>query len=295
MFQRYLRFFVLVFGSILFIYLLPITSDGPIWHIGVDKFSNGCRNPTNLLTNLLFINNFNGEGNNFNGDKCHPVTWFLASLLQLTAIAPIFVLIYFKNSLVGIFTLIFGVIMALFVAILPWILLQKRPYLQIWDLDSIVFANSSSLTLYHTLPTVYLISFLIGFPFGFMLYKNNNIKISAIIQNVCSIMSITSIFGVYLWHNSFWRTDRSASLVNALLWHSVGKLVFGAGVGWLLFACCTGRGGYVNMVLSWQGFQPWARLSFGIYLTHFLVITHRVFSVKDTYDMSYKYMVSLRH
>lgn len=68
-FQRWIRFFVLVFGSILFIYLFPLTGEGPIWQIGVNKFSNGCRNPRNLVNNLLFINNLNGEGNNFNGDK----------------------------------------------------------------------------------------------------------------------------------------------------------------------------------------------------------------------------------
>ena len=69
LFQRWIRFFILAFGSILFIYLLPLTGDGPIWQIAVNKFSNGCRNPINLVNNALFINNFNDEGNNFNGDK----------------------------------------------------------------------------------------------------------------------------------------------------------------------------------------------------------------------------------
>ena len=178
--------------------------------------------------------------------QCHPVTWFLATLLQLTAIAPIFVIIYFKNELMGIFTLIMGIIMALFLAISPLIFFGIKPYLQIWDLDSVIFANSSSLTAYHTFPTVYLISFLTGFPFGYLLHKNK-VKVSKTQVKMFWIMSLGAIFGVYFWNNSFWRIDHSAPLINALLWHTAGKLAFGLGVGWFLFACCTGRGGLVNL------------------------------------------------
>ena len=69
LFQRYIRFLVLMFGSILFFYLYPLTGDGPIWEEGVQKISNGCKNPSNLWKNFLFINNFNNEGNNFNDVK----------------------------------------------------------------------------------------------------------------------------------------------------------------------------------------------------------------------------------
>lgn len=222
--------------------------------------------------------------------QCHPVTWFLATLLQLTAIAPIFVIIYFKNKLIGLFTLLIGLLLGIFLVISPYVIFGIRPYLQIWDLDSVIFANSSSLTAYHTFPTVYLISFLAGFPFGYLLHKNK-VKLSKLEESLFWVLSVCAIFGVYFWNNTFWRKDHSSPLINALLWHTVGKLAFGVGIGWTLFACCTGRGGPLNRFLSWHGFQPLARLSFGIYLTHFLVITHRCFAVKDTYQLSIKYMI----
>ena len=238
------------------------------------------------------------------------MTWFLAALLQLTAIAPIFVIIFFKKPIVGIYTIITAIILSLLIAISPQILLGIPPYLRIWDLESIIFSNSRSMAYYHTMPIAYLVTFLVGFPFGFMLFKN--VQFTKLQERVFWVLSVISILSVYLWHNSFWRLDQSAPLISILLWHTVGKLVFGMGVGWIIFACCSGRGGKLpftflqehglklinfnhlgcfNKILSWQGFQPIARLSFGIYLLHNLVVSHRVFSVKNTYEMTFKYMV----
>ena len=39
-------------------------------------------------------------------------------------------------------------------------------------------------------------------------------------------------------------------------------------LSWLTFACATGRGGLITRFLSWNGFVPLSRLSFGVYLVH---------------------------
>lgn len=57
-FQRWIRFFVLTFGGILFFYLFPLTGDGPIWDVGVGWVTPGCQNPSNLLKMLFFVHNF---------------------------------------------------------------------------------------------------------------------------------------------------------------------------------------------------------------------------------------------
>ena len=50
--------------------------------------------------------------------------------------------------------------------------------------------------------------------------------------------------------------------------------------------------GFLNRFLSWHGFRPIARLSFHIYLIHYLVVFYRIFTVKEVYAMSDKLMVS---
>ncbi len=49
----------------------------------------------------------------------------------------------------------------------------------------------------------------------------------------------------------------------------------------------------MNRFLSWHGFQPIARLSFGIYLLHFLVVFHRIFTVKDVYILRDSLLVNI--
>ena len=187
-------------------------------------------------------------------------------------------------------TLITGIVIGLFLAISPYLLFGIKPYLQIWEVGSTGILGSASFVYYHTIPSVYLISFLSGFPFGYLLYKNT-IKLSKTQVVVFWMLSLCVIFAEYFWNSSFYRPDRSAPLISTLFWLTAGKLAFSLGIGWLLFACCTGRGGYFNKVLCWQGFQPVARVSFGIYLLHTLVVIHRVISVKDNYHFSTKYMV----
>ena len=159
----------------------------------------------------------------------------------MTAIAPVFVIIYFKKPIVGIYTILTAIILSLFVAIAPTLIWGIPPYLRIWELDSVIFSNSRSLAYYHTFPTVYLISFLVGFPFGFMLMKR--IQFSRLQETLFWTASLVAIPSVYFWHNTFWRLDHSAPLISALLWHTIGKLAFSLGFGWIFYACCTGRAG----------------------------------------------------
>ncbi|CAL1546666.1 unnamed protein product [Lymnaea stagnalis] len=45
-------------------------------------------------------------------------------------------------------------------------------------------------------------------------------------------------------------------------------------IGWVIFACASGYGGFINSFLSWQAWIPLSRLTFGTYLTHMMVIMY---------------------
>ncbi len=57
--QRWVRFSVPLLGSFLFIYLLPLFTDGPIIHEGLQWAIPGCKDPNILATSFLYISNFN--------------------------------------------------------------------------------------------------------------------------------------------------------------------------------------------------------------------------------------------
>jgi hypothetical protein len=161
--------------------------------------------------------------------------------LQLTIIAPIFIITYFKKPIVGLIATISAIIFGLFASIAPLVLFGIKPYLQIWELESILVTISNSFVWYHMTPNVYVISFFVGIAFGYLMKKK--ITFSRFQEKVNWILSTVMIITVYFWHNSFWSLHESAPLWSVLLWHSFGKLFFCLGFAWIYFACCTGRGG----------------------------------------------------
>jgi hypothetical protein len=56
--QRWIKFSVLLLGSILFFYLFPLFGDGPVWDFAVERITPGCENAIVLLKKFLFIDNF---------------------------------------------------------------------------------------------------------------------------------------------------------------------------------------------------------------------------------------------
>jgi hypothetical protein len=63
--KRWLRLSVSHFGSILIIYLLPLTGSGPIWHRCYQLFQPTCRSTTSLMSNFLYYNNWNEAIRNY--------------------------------------------------------------------------------------------------------------------------------------------------------------------------------------------------------------------------------------
>ncbi|KAL1413985.1 hypothetical protein MTO96_007800 [Rhipicephalus appendiculatus] len=58
----------------------------------------------------------------------------------------------------------------------------------------------------------------------------------------------------------------------------IDRIIWSVCIAWFWFTCTTGRGGFVNRFLSWNGLGPLGRLSFGVYLIHvpFYNLMHRI-------------------
>ncbi len=173
--------------------------------------------------------------------QCNGPTWFLSALMQLLVIAPIFIITYHRKKIVGIYAIITALIVGLFSAIAPYLIFGIKPYLLLWDLDSIAITNTKSFVWYHMTPNAYLISFFVGIAFGYLCHKK--VLFTKYQQTYCWILSVVMISTVYLWHNTFWRFDKSTTVLNALLWLSIGKLFFSSGFGWIYYSCGVGKGG----------------------------------------------------
>ncbi|KAL8567086.1 hypothetical protein ACOMHN_027513 [Nucella lapillus] len=72
----------------------------------------------------------------------------------------------------------------------------------------------------------------------------------------------------------------------AAFYSAVHRTVWGACVAWVVIACCTGNGGFVDTVLSWSGLVPLSRLTYCIYLLHIMVMDLYMMNQQSLFYMS---------
>lgn len=97
-------------------------------------------------------------------------------------------------------------------------------------------------TWYHTSPNVNAISYFVGIAFGFLMMKKTSF--TQLQQKIFWILSVLSIIIMYLWQYSLFKTGDKENNLSALLWHSIGKLLFSSSFGWIYYEICSGRAGY---------------------------------------------------
>lgn len=118
---------------------------------------------------------------------------------------------------------------------------------------------------------------------GYVLVKHPRVRVAASMQTVLwtvlPTLAISCIVVTGYWNRSI---DNQPTLIGSSAYVAFRGTVWSLALAWIIFALCTGRAQFLNHVLSWSGFVPLSRLSFGIFLTHMLILNYRYFSIKQT-------------
>ncbi|CAG2100017.1 unnamed protein product, partial [Medioppia subpectinata] len=226
--QRYLRFVALMFGAIPFFILYGLTGDGPIWHTGVKWVTPGCENSDNLLKMAMLIHNFRHDIKDMHqiaDSKCNPPSWFISALMQLTLISTPFVLIYHRNRRIGLLTVIMAIGAGVIASIGPYLLYNIRPYLQIWDLDTVVYSLSRSYNWYHFMPNNYITSYFVGIAFGYLMHRKSLI-IHQYITFMCWLLALVAIPSSGVWLDLFCVLYWTGSLKLQIFEHLAIDLIY---------------------------------------------------------------------
>ncbi|KAG0429389.1 hypothetical protein HPB47_023704 [Ixodes persulcatus] len=72
-----------------------------------------------------------------------------------------------------------------------------------------------------------------------------------------------------------WNNMKLPSRTGSALYSPLHKDAWALSLFWITFACATGRGGIVNGFLSWRAFVVPSRLTYSVYLIHYLVYLAR--------------------
>ncbi|XP_033764070.1 uncharacterized protein LOC117345175 [Pecten maximus] len=290
-FQRYIRLtpaYIMVLA--IFVYWYRYLGTGPSWpdHIMVAE---KCR--TDWWHHLLYINNIVGVQGNDAFHQCMTWSFFLALLMQFYLITPILLLMAtFSYRLAG------TVLFLLMAAGITSAGVKEHEYGG--DLLSMIDDNGDYWNNVFIAPWCRVSSYCIGMMLGLALLKFKEKKFkklplwSAIIGWMSAI--VVGVFVVYISYTKYqpeleeWNRNMEAA------YEALGRPLWCLCVAWVIYACFTGRGGLINVFLSWRGFLPLSRLTFAVYLVHpiwmvFYMYTDRslIYILRD-YSMTYLFL-----
>ncbi|XP_069118681.1 nose resistant to fluoxetine protein 6-like [Argopecten irradians] len=220
-------------------------------------------------TNLLYINNF------VNIDKmCVGWSWYLANDMQFFILSPLMLIPLYRKRVLGfvvcgVFLLASYITTGVLSSHHGW---AATPLEQRVNQDAV----TTYMTEYYVKPWCRIGPYIIGIMAGYILQAcDNKCKINKIVNLFCWVVAtVVGCLIVYGLYDSLTGTVLSTPV--AAFYNTVHRSAWGVCICWVIFACATGNGGFVNTLLSWKGFVPLSRLSYCAYLIHIIIIGVRV-------------------
>ncbi|XP_061164514.1 nose resistant to fluoxetine protein 6-like [Saccostrea echinata] len=218
--------------------------------------------------NLLYIDNFFGVK-----DLCLGWSWYLNNDMQFYVLSPLMIVPLFFDKIAGaVVTLVFLLAATITPGVLSYV--KNLPVHTIGggpkDADRGAFFED-----YYIVPYCRMGPYICGVATGYILYKTKckcrmNIFLNLLGWAVAAASACAVLYGIY----DTVKPDQPVALSKevAALYNALNRTVWGAAVCWVIFACATGNGGYINTLLSWKAFVPLSRLTYCAYLIHPLVM-----------------------
>lgn len=275
-FHRYIRLTPVYAAVIAFLAALwPRLGSGPDWYF-LQRMSKGVRQ--RWWTNMLYINNYvaTTELSMSNPLMGMIESWSLACDMQMFWISPLFIYPLWRWKKAGLLWTVVCLFVFLgystvvfFVHDLPISLTPLGRPSEILRIDD--YVHNHYLETFCRIPT-----YLIGILLGWILHNTKNRKVS---MNKCQAVTgwmIAALFALaVIYGMTPYLDETTAPVINPFVRVSYGALHHSAwaiAIGWIIFACTHGYGGFINQFLSWKLFLPISRLSYAAYLIHYNII-----------------------
>ncbi|XP_073966954.1 O-acyltransferase like protein-like [Choristoneura fumiferana] len=262
--SRFLRLFPLLAAAVLLqASLIHRVADGPGWH-GMAKLVGNCRRY--WWSALLHVQNIVNLRH-----TCVPVSWYLSVDMQLHVVSPL-VLFWVLGSRRAAWAALAAALLASLAATLAFVfpfhvfsislLAQEELMGDIGDYWIYCYCN-----LFVRSPP-----FFIGMLFGYVLhvFKGEKMKLPQWVIITCHALSFATFFYVvYIVHpcmQADWDNHFADSMNN-----SFRRSGWSLALCWMILACVHGYGGPVNWFLSLRLWKFVARISYAMYLYHYLI------------------------
>ncbi|CAH1801608.1 unnamed protein product [Owenia fusiformis] len=253
-FHRYWRLtpvYMILVGFMATLYMY--TGSGPLWP---REFPDAVNCKKSWWWHLLYINNFY----NYGTQSCMGWSWYLANDMQFYIISPVIFIFLYKVPVVGF--IISGI---LFVG-------------NIVSIVTLHLVGQASFEMDYIKPYSRIGAYIVGVWLGYILWKN---KGKAVLSWWVSLLGwVLSLGLIFAMVYGDWRCPSCTKIPAWLqiMFLSIQRQGTAIGVAWIIYACITGNGGFINTLLSWRGWIPLSRLCYTGYLIHPMINYYYNFS-----------------
>ncbi|CAN7941203.1 unnamed protein product [Ixodes hexagonus] len=258
--RRFIRATIPMFFMIMCMYLLPLIASGPDSNEFYTKFYQEMRKH---WWDLLFqLRNWTKDMES----STLPHVWYLSTDFQLFLLSVVIIQVFKSKKwwAAG----IFAVLSVVSCAISAWQVHgnDMTPFLV--PVTEKLSTLLDTLDNYYILPFYHAVCFFAGCITLLLVEKYREVKISKLLQAALWCVGLScGLYNLFM-KIDWYRSSNPTSEAGKLFYAFSDRIIWSICVAWITFACSTGRGGILNRFLSWDGFVPLSRLSFGVYLIH---------------------------
>ncbi|XP_037075314.1 nose resistant to fluoxetine protein 6-like [Pollicipes pollicipes] len=271
--HRYLRLtppyaIMLAISATWFVHLMH----GPIWHAWIDPQVDTCRHY--WWRHLLYIQNYFDAS-----EECLPQTWYLSNDMQLFVLSPLVLLPLVWRPLAGALWLLVAIAALMAARIAVWCVQDLPPDRMVLRPEHAQQLGDIYVAIWARAPV-----WLLGVALGFALHRlrGRRVRMRAWQWSLGWAAAIATGLSVEYGMWGYQLPWESYSRPVALAFGTLHRLAWGLAVSWVVFACVTGYGGFVNTFLSYPAFLPLSRLTYCCYLVHISVLEASTLSSKGT-------------
>ncbi|XP_025406644.1 nose resistant to fluoxetine protein 6-like isoform X2 [Sipha flava] len=251
---------------LIFAFILPYTGDGPLWKLIIYPEAEFCRK--NWWTNLLFLNNYVNSQ-----EMCMLHSWYLACDMHFFIIGTFLTYILWRWRKAGFG--IFGVMFAVSVYIPAKYIYDNQQ----WGVMPYFHSHIKNLRTTEHFQRVYIKShhrittYLIGIAsaYVYMQVKKSKLKFSAKSRTIGLILCILLHISCYFVTGYLYLPRLKYNPWNHLLYFTFQRIVYALTVSYVLVVGSLSNFGYFSSFMECKIFIVIARISYVLYLSHFIV------------------------
>lgn len=259
--HRYLRLTPAFAALLLFTTtLMKYCGSGPFWNKLISSTEGVC--DEYWWSALLYVQNYVNPRR-----MCLGHSWYLSVDMQLYLVSPLIVYPLWRWGR-RVLIVIGGLILASMGCVIGSFLVNDL-HLAFVDAGR---TDQSRMALTYQPTHTRMGAWLVGVIVGFVFYqtKHRRVVMSKAVVVVGWAVSLIAMLVIIFGDYPFQQPDSymDISIVWDALYESTNRVVWAGCLGWIVFACINGYGGFVNTLLSLSVWQPLGRLSYSIYLLH---------------------------